>query len=127
MSFWTGNAIGTHLEAELADGLAIQPRLLRGSGRGQLDVIDAKIVKGCVRIPGSVVCKRKRSGALGMVTLGTKRMGSQHEIRFSLGIPSSGFGGCGSGRGTQMGKRMGMGLWLGLEKTNILILVSVSK
>jgi len=34
------------LEAELADGLAIPPRLLRGSGRGQLDVIDAKVVKG---------------------------------------------------------------------------------
>lgn len=83
MSFQTDNAIETYLEAELADGLAISPRLLRSSGRGQLDVIDAKVVKGCVRLPGSVVCKWKRSGALGMVTLGTKRMRSQHEIGFS--------------------------------------------
>lgn len=82
MSFRTDKAIETYLEAELADGLAISPRLLRSSGRGQLDVIDAKVVKGCVRLPGSVVCKRKRSGALGMVTLGTKRMESQQEIGF---------------------------------------------
>lgn len=34
------------LEAELADGLAVLSRLLRGSRRSQLDVVDAEVVEG---------------------------------------------------------------------------------
>lgn len=34
------------LEAELADGLAILAGLLRGSGRGKLNVVDTKVVEG---------------------------------------------------------------------------------
>lgn len=33
------------LEAELADGLAILSRLLRGSGGGKLDVVNAEVVE----------------------------------------------------------------------------------
>lgn len=34
------------LEAELADGLAIPSRLLRGGGRSKLDVVDTEVVEG---------------------------------------------------------------------------------
>jgi len=34
------------LETESTDGLAVQARLLTGSGRCELDVVDAEIVKG---------------------------------------------------------------------------------
>lgn len=34
------------LEAELADRLAVTARLLRGSRRGQLDVVDAEVIEG---------------------------------------------------------------------------------
>jgi hypothetical protein len=34
------------LEAELADGLAVGTRLRRGGRRGQLNVVDTKVVKG---------------------------------------------------------------------------------
>lgn len=34
------------LEAELADRLAVAARLLRGSRRGQLDVVDAEVIEG---------------------------------------------------------------------------------
>jgi hypothetical protein len=34
------------LEAELADLLAVKARLLTGSGRGELDVVDAKVIEG---------------------------------------------------------------------------------
>ncbi len=37
---------GTNLQAELADGLAVLARLLRGSGRGELDVVDAEGIEG---------------------------------------------------------------------------------
>jgi len=33
------------LEAELADGLAVEARLLTGSGRGEFDVVDAEIIQ----------------------------------------------------------------------------------
>ena len=33
------------LQAELADGLAVETRLLTGSRRGELDVVDAEIVQ----------------------------------------------------------------------------------
>jgi hypothetical protein len=33
------------LEAQLANGLAIQSRLFRGSGRGELDVLDTKCIE----------------------------------------------------------------------------------
>lgn len=36
----------TYLEAQLADGLAVQSRLLRSSWRGQLDAVDAEVVEG---------------------------------------------------------------------------------
>lgn len=38
----------TNLEAELADGNAVEAGLLRGSRRRQFDVVDAKVVEGCV-------------------------------------------------------------------------------
>lgn len=41
-----GGGERTNLQAELADGLAVLARLLRGSGRGQLDVVDAKGIEG---------------------------------------------------------------------------------
>lgn len=34
------------LEAQLADSLAVEPRLLGGSGRRQLDVVNAEFVEG---------------------------------------------------------------------------------
>lgn len=34
------------LEAEVADGLAVETRLLTGSGRGELDVVNAELVEG---------------------------------------------------------------------------------
>jgi hypothetical protein len=34
------------LEAELADLLAVEARLLTGGGRGELDVVDAKVIEG---------------------------------------------------------------------------------
>lgn len=37
----------THLQAELADGLAVLARLLRRSGRGQLNVVDTEGIEGC--------------------------------------------------------------------------------
>ena len=33
------------LETELADGLTVEPRLLRGGRRGELDVVDAELVQ----------------------------------------------------------------------------------
>jgi hypothetical protein len=33
------------LESEVADGLAVETRLLTGSGRGKFDVVDAEIVQ----------------------------------------------------------------------------------
>lgn len=37
--------IRSDLEAELADRLAVAARLLRSSGRGQLDVVDAEVIE----------------------------------------------------------------------------------
>ena len=34
------------LEAEVADGLAVEARLLTSSGRGELDVVHTKVVEG---------------------------------------------------------------------------------
>jgi hypothetical protein len=62
---------GAHLQAELADGLAVPPRLLRGGGRGQLDVVDAEGIEGCRSVS---VAGERASGALeNHHTLGTMR------------------------------------------------------
>lgn len=50
-----GKREGAHLQAELANGLAVPARLLRRSGRGQLDVVDAERIEGCAAQLVSVV------------------------------------------------------------------------
>lgn len=46
--------MGTYLEAEAADGLAVLERLLGGNGGGQLDEVDAKGVESL----GTVILER---------------------------------------------------------------------
>jgi hypothetical protein len=43
----SGRGKKTHLQAELADGLAVLAGLLRRGGRSQLNVVDAEGIEGC--------------------------------------------------------------------------------
>ena len=90
-------ATRTHLEAELADGLAVSARLLRSSGRGQFDVIDAKGIEGCFREAGSVGgllrVVNAQSRGIRHHTLGTvkrkKQRSAGHVIMRSYGLIDS--------------------------------------
>ena len=59
------------LEAESADGLAVEARLLTGSRRGELDVVDAKIVEG---LCDSDLRLRVEEGVGELLTLAERRL-----------------------------------------------------